>query len=80
MIMPSKHINFSQSLLGFGSYLLNKLKEPKSIDELWDEYQNDYKNDLYGAIHSFDNLVLTLIFLYGVDTIKEEEGIIYKCN
>lgn len=60
MIMPSKHINFSQSLLGFGSYLLNKLQNPKSIDDLWREYQNDFKSELYSAEHSFDNLVLSI--------------------
>lgn len=80
MIMPSKHINFSQSLLGFGSYLLSKLKTPKSVDDLWKEYQSDFKNDLYSTPHSFDNLNLTLIFLYGINAIYEENGIISKCN
>ncbi len=78
--MPSKHINFSQSLLGFGSYLLSKLSMPKSVDDLWCEYQNDLKNDLYSAIHSFDNLNLTLIFLYGINAIQEDNGIISRCN
>lgn len=80
MIMPSKHLNFSQSLLGFGSYLLSKLKTPKSIDDLWSEYQNDLKNDLYSAHHGFDNLNLTLIFLYSINAIQEENGIISRCN
>ncbi|MCF6268646.1 MAG: hypothetical protein L3J41_02950 [Melioribacteraceae bacterium] len=79
MIMPSKHINFSQSLLGFGSYILSKLNTPKTIDDLWKEYQFDLKNELYMASHSFDSLVLTLIFLYGVNTIEEQNGIIKKC-
>lgn len=80
MIMPTKHINFSQSLLGFGSYLLSKLKDPKSVDDLWKEYQHDLKNDIYSAPHSFDNLNLALIFLYGINAIKENNGIISKCN
>jgi len=80
MIMPSKHINFSQSLLGFGSYLLSKLVNPKSIDDLWREYQKDIKSELYSSEHSFDNLILSLIFLYGINTIYEQNGIIYKCN
>ena len=78
--MPSKHLNFSQSLLGFGSYLLSKLKTPKSVDDLWSEYQNDLKNDLYSVHHGFDNLNLTLIFLYGINAIQEENGIISRCN
>lgn len=80
MIMPSKHINFSQSLLGFGSYLLKKLQTPKSIDDLWNEYNSDLRTELYLAEHSFDNLILSLIFLFGINTIKEERGLIYRCN
>ena len=78
--MPSKHINFSQSFLGFGSYILHKLKNPKTIDDLWNEYQYDYKNELFTGYQTFDNLILTLIFLYGINTIDEKNGIIRKCN
>ncbi len=27
MIIPTKHTNFSQSLLGFGSYILSKIEK-----------------------------------------------------
>jgi hypothetical protein len=56
MLMPSKRINFSQSLLGFGSYLLAKLNRPMSVDEMWQMYQADYKRGDYAAKHSFDSL------------------------
>lgn len=80
MIMPTKHINFSQSYLGFGSYLLGKLHKPKTIDDLWKEFKSDIESELYSSEHSFDNLILTLIFLYSINTIEEKNGIIYKCN
>lgn len=80
MILPSKHVNFSESLLGFGSYVLQKLEKPLSVDDIWKKYQSDFKNDTYFAKQSFDNLILTLIFLYGIQAIKEEKGIIYKCS
>lgn len=72
MIMPAKHINFSESFLGFGSYLLQNLNEPKSTDELWQVYQQDLQNELYFAKHSFDNLIMTILFLYSIDAVKEE--------
>ena len=80
MVLPSKHISFSQSLLGFGSYLLNKLNDPLSVDEMWHVYQSDLKNELYHAKQSFDNLILTLLFLYSINAIKEHNGLIYKCS
>lgn len=79
MILPTKHINFSQSLLGFGAYILTLLETPKSIDELWGVYQKDLKNEIYPAKHSFDNMIMALIFLFSVDSISENNGIIKKC-
>jgi hypothetical protein len=61
MILPTKHINFSQSLLGLGSYVLSQLQSPKSIDELWEKYKADYENKIYLARHSFENLFLISI-------------------
>jgi len=79
MILPTKHIHFSQSLLGFGAYILSQLNSPKSIDDLWDMYLNDYAQQVYLSKQSFDNLVMTLIFLYGIGSITEKEGVISKC-
>jgi len=79
MILPTKHINFSQSLLGLGAYILSQLQSPKSIDDLWEKYRIDYKNNNYLAKHSFDNLVMTLIFLYSTGRVVEKNGIIEKC-
>jgi hypothetical protein len=79
MILPTKHINFSQSLLGLGSYVLSQLQSPKSIDELWEKYKADYENKIYLARHSFENLIMTLLFLYSIGSIAEEEGVVKKC-
>lgn len=80
MIIPTKHTNFSESLLGFGSYVLNKIEKTKSVDELWNEYSADYKNKRYPAKHSFDNLLLTLTFLYSLGILEEVDGGVAKCN
>lgn len=80
MLIPTKHTNFSESLLGYGSYLLSKIKKRKSVDELWNEYLIDYKNEIYPAKHTFDNLLLTLTFLYSLGIIKEQDGGIARCD
>lgn len=80
MIIPTKHTNFSESLLGFGSYVLTQLKLPKSIDDLWIQYQNDFKHKAYFAKQSFDNLLLTVVFLYSTGAVIEQNGVIIKCN
>ncbi len=80
MIMPTKHSNFSESLLGFGSYVLTQLEFPESIDDLWKKYQTDYKNKVYFAKQSFDNLLLTIVFLHSIGAVDEQDGAIIKCN
>lgn len=78
MIMPAKHISFSKSLLGFGSYVLSNLDTPKSVDELWATYREDLEKGFYFAKHSFDNLLMTLIFLYSIGTIAQTDGKVKK--
>lgn len=80
MIMPTKHTNFSKSLLGFGGYILSRLESPISIDELWKQYLNDYNNKIYYAKHSLDKLFLTVVFLYSIGAVNEQEGMLVKCN
>jgi len=80
MIIPTKHTNFSESLLGFGSYVLSKIDKTISIDALWNEYIKDYKSNSYPAKHSLDNLLLTLTLLYSLGIIEEFDGGVKRCN
>lgn len=80
MIMPTKHTHFSESLLGFGGYLLKKLDSKRTVDSLWNEYQNDLSRKNYAAKHNFDNFLLTLVFLHSVGAIEEQSGGVVKCN
>lgn len=78
MLIPAKHINFSESLLGFGGYILSNLDKPKSVDEIWIQYQSDLEENNYFSNHSFDNLMLTIIFLFSIGTIDEKDGRVEK--
>lgn len=80
MILPTKHTHFSESLLGFGAYLLKKIDSVKSIDSLWIEYQNDLISNRYSAKHSFDGLLLTLVFLHSIGAVEEKDGGVIRCN
>lgn len=81
MILPTKHIRISESLLGLGGYLLTLLKRPMSIDELWAEYEKS-NNKKFPAYHSFDNLILSLDLLYlmGIIEINEMGDLYYATN
>ena len=51
-----------------------------SIDDVWSTYQVDLSKKNYNAKHNFDNLILTFIFLYGINAIEQKNGLIYRCN
>ncbi|PGU13421.1 hypothetical protein COD21_02320 [Bacillus cereus] len=77
MILPQKHITLSESLFGFGGYILELLSEPKSIDMLWEEFSYSMEKGEYPFGHSFDNLVLVIDYLYIIDAIKIDRGRIF---
>ena len=79
MIIPTKHTHFSESLLGFGSYVLTLLESPESIDSLWKQYQYDFEKRIYYAKHSFGNLLLTIVFLHSIGAVEEQDGVVIKC-
>ncbi len=83
MIIPTKHIKLSESLLGFGGALLGLLKKPQSIDELWHTYSEANKKfKILPAYHNFENLVLALDYLFIIGAIKidSEERIYHAFN
>jgi len=59
MILPTKHTPLEQSLIGFGGYIIEILKENNTIDSLWKKYQDDLKKKAFIGNHSFDNMLLT---------------------
>lgn len=81
MLMPDKHIAFSESLLGVGSYVLKELSlRPKSLDALWAAYRKD-DTGLYSIKISFDSFLLAIGFLYSVGVVSEvQEGFIGLCD
>lgn len=80
MILPTKHIKISESLIGLSGYLLNFLKNPMTVDELWLEFSK-INNRKFPAYHTFDNVILSLdlLFLIGIIDINDK-GELYNVS
>ena len=76
MILPTKHIRFSESILGLAGYLLNYIKTNTScsIDELWDYCQHSTTNSHCFVNQSFDNIIkaVDLLYMMGIVELNEE--------
>lgn len=81
MILPTKHIRISESLIGLGGYLIKLLKQPMTIDKLWYKFSKN-NNKGFPAYHSFDNVVLSLnlLFIMGVIDINEKGELYYAID
>ncbi|AMB86577.1 hypothetical protein AWM79_15205 [Pseudomonas agarici] len=80
MLMPDKHIKFAESLIGLGSFILEELDEPKSIDTLWDAFRQARLAKEYPSPHSFESLVLAVDVLFAIGAIEPAKlGVLKKC-
>jgi len=72
MILPSKHIKLSNSLLNTGAVLLNNIDGKYTVTLLWD------KARLYPEIRTFERFTLGLDMLYLLGLIEFREGLIVR--
>ena len=80
MLLPDKHISLSESIVGFGSYILTKLADSITIDDLWSDFLKIRDTEHYPAHQSFDNLILAVLFLYSIGSIDiNGEGELSLC-
>ena len=81
MILPTKHIRFSESILGLAGYLLNHIKTNTScsIDELWEYCQQSTTSSRCFVNQSFDNIIKAVDLLYMMGIVElDEEGKVQK--
>lgn len=72
MILPSKHVHASRSLLGVGSILLRQLDRPRSVSDTWERV-----NKLPEQV-TYDRFMLALCFLYAIGLVDLEASILKR--
>ncbi len=72
MILPTKHIKLSNSLLGVGATLLKYLDRNRTVTSLWNETHT------LPEIKTFDRFTLGLDFLFLVGVIDFQDGLLRR--
>jgi hypothetical protein len=72
MILPTKHINPLDSLLGVGALILERLKTTKTVTQLWEEMRD------LPQVATFERLVFGLDLLYAMELIELDGGVIRR--
>ncbi len=76
MILPAKHLKQDRALLGVGSEILAALTGEQTVSELWEAVQQR-RLQVVSPL-SFDWFVLALSFLFAIDALSFEKGILTK--
>ena len=72
MILPTKHIDVSRSLIGLGAEVLNHIDRPQTVSTLWQSATS------IKGIGSFETFTMALDFLYVIGAIEFEENFVRK--
>ncbi len=75
MILPGKHLKQDRSLLGIGGEILAEIVDGDTVSELWERVQR--ARDANTSPLSFDWYVLSLSFLYSIDAIGYDRGVLF---
>jgi hypothetical protein len=68
-LLPHKHIRFSESLIGLAGFVRQILKQPHTIDEIWNVLDCDNSGWFYRP--TFEQLVIAVVILFALGQIKE---------
>ncbi len=72
MILPTKHIKLSNSLLGLGATLLKNIDGTQTVSLLWD------KSRILPDVKTFERFTLGLDLLFMLDVVDFKDGLIKK--
>lgn len=72
MILPTKHIKLSNSLLNLGAVLLNNLNDRHTVTLLWD------KTRILSEGKTFERFTLGLDLLFLLELVEFQEGLLVK--
>lgn len=72
MILPTKHIKLSNSLLNVGAEILKQLEEVQTVTLLWN------KTRTVSHIKTFERFTLGLDFLFIIGLIDFQDGLLRR--
>ena len=74
MILPTKHLPESRSLIAIGGDVLRLLSEPKTVSRVWEELKRKRASQPDIPPISYDWFVLALDFLCALNAVELDQG------
>lgn len=81
MLLPDKHVNIGESILGLAALVLANLEEPLPFDSLMTVLTPQFETSEWPAYHNTESVSLAICFLYSIGLIDvTSEGELYRCD
>ena len=77
MILPNRGLSQDRALLTIGSEVLHILSEPRTVSRAWEDLRRAHKRKGIGQL-PYDWFILALDFLYAIDAIAYEGGMLKR--
>lgn len=74
IILPTKHISVSHSLIGIGALLIGHLERPQTVTRLWEKARNAPE------VGSFERFSLALDLLYALGAIELHDDLLGRAS
>lgn len=78
MILPTKHLPPSRSLIGIGAEILAAIAEPRAVSEVWERVREARSRTGTASPISYDEFVQSLTLLYAVSALNLVDGLISR--
>lgn len=72
MILPTKYVGTSQSILGLGALLLSNMEKAQPVSALWEKVRDN------PDVGTFERFTLALDLLYVVDVVDFERDLLIR--
>jgi hypothetical protein len=74
MILPTKHINLSKSLLNIGAVLLNHIDNNHTVTALWNTVNT------LPEVQTFERFTLGLDLLFMIGAVEFQDGLLRRVS
>lgn len=79
MILPTKHLSQDRAILKLGGDILAQLTSGRTVSELWEAIKRHRTAQALPPV-PFDWFVLALSFLFAVNAIELQHGVLEKVS
>ena len=74
VLLPNKTLRLSNSVIGIGAVIIQHMESQETVSSLWEKVKHEE------AINTFEKFVTGLVFLFSLQAVQFQDGILRKSS